>query len=218
MMGELACTPGQTVGPFFGLGLPYPRDSELVCDAFPGAIRLHGTVYDGAGVGVPDALIELWQSDNAGRIPRATGSVRRDGWTFTGWGRAATDADGHYGFTTVVPGVASRRRIALRGPPACDSASARREAGAADVGRAPFFAITIFARGLLHRLFTRAYLPDGDLAADPLLSSVDAQRRHTLVCGAESHSGRVGYRFDIHLQGPNETVFLAYRTYRDDAR
>ena len=60
---------------------------------------------------VPDALVELWQPDGAGRIPRATGSLRRDGSAgFTGFGRAATDADGQYGFTTVTPGVASRRR------------------------------------------------------------------------------------------------------------
>ncbi|MGA9357460.1 MAG: protocatechuate 3,4-dioxygenase subunit alpha, partial [Mycobacterium sp.] len=82
-------------------------------------------------------------------------------------------------------------------------------------GNAPFFAITVFARGLLNRLFTRAYLPDGDLDADPLLAEVDAGRRPTLLCAAESVSGRTGYRFDIHLQGSNETVFL---TYRDDPR
>jgi protocatechuate 3,4-dioxygenase, alpha subunit len=189
-MTELACTPGQTVGPFFGLGLAYPGGSGVVDDAHPEAVRLHGTVYDGAGDGVPDALVELWQPDTAGRIPRAAGSLRRDGAGFTGFGRAATDSDGHYGFTTVTPGCARQ-------------------------GNAPFFAITVFARGLLNRLFTRAYLPDGDLAADPLLASVDAGRRATLVCVAESAWGQPGYRFDIHLQGRNETVFLCYR---DDRR
>jgi len=191
-MSELACTPGQTVGPFFGLALPYPGGSSVVDGADPDAVRLHGTVYDGAGAGVPDALVELWQPDGAGRIPRVAGSLRRHGTTsamFTGFGRVATDADGHYRFTTVTPG-------SMR-------------------GRAPFFAITVFARGLLNRLFTRAYLPDGDLDADPLLATVDAGRRATLVCIAERASGRPGYRFDIHLQGPNETVFL---TYRDDRR
>ena len=189
-MTELSCTPGQTVGPFFGLALPYPGDSGLVGDAHPQAVRLHGTVYDGAGDGVPDALVELWQPDSAGRIMRAAGSLRRDGATgFTGFGRATTDADGHYVFTTVIPGSAGERP--------------------------PFFAIIVFARGLLNRLFTRAYLPDGDLDADPLLVTVDAARRATLVCIAESDSGQPGYRFDIHLQGPNETVFLAYR---DDRR
>ncbi len=80
-------------------------------------------------------------------------------------------------------------------------------------GNAPFFALAVFARGLLNRLFTRAYLPGGDLADDPLLSTVDAGRRATLLCVPES--GESGYRFDIQLQGPNETVFLAYR---DDPR
>lgn len=175
-MAELACTPGQTVGPFLGLGLPYPGDSDLVGAGHPQAVRLHGTVFDGAGEAVPDALVELWQPDGAGRIPRQAGSLRRNGAAFTGWGRSATDATGHYGFTTVAPGSA--------GP-----------------GRAPFFAITVFARGLLDRLFTRAYLPHDDVKADPALA--------TLLCVAENNG--TAYRFDIHLQGPHETVFLAYR-------
>ncbi len=186
-MSESACTPGQTVGPFLGLGLPYPGDSNLVGDGHPRAVRLHGTVFDGGGAGVPDALVELWQPDGAGRIPRQAGSLRRDTTVFTGWGRSATDAGGRYGFTTVAPGSAS-------------------------AGRPPFFAITVFARGLLDRLFTRAYLPDGDLDADPLLTGVDAERRSTLLCIAENGCPR--YRFDIHLQGPRETVFLTYRDGR----
>ncbi len=203
-MTECVCTPGQTVGPFLDLGLPYPGGSALVGDGHPRAVRLHGTVYDGAGDGVPDALVELWQPDGSGRIPRQAGSLHRD-WvsiasaaqapgvagrhhgddaTFTGWGRSATDAAGRYGFTTVAP-------------------------GSAGAGRAPFFALTVFARGLLDRLFTRAYLPGGDLGADPLLASLDAGRRATLLCDTET--GRRAYRFDIRLQGPRETVFLAYR-------
>jgi protocatechuate 3,4-dioxygenase, alpha subunit len=180
-MVELACTPGQTVGPFFHLALPYPGDSRLVSDADPGAIRLHGTVYDGAGDAVPDALVELWQPCPDGRIARQAGSLRRDGQTFTGWGRCATDAAGHYSFTTLTPG--------------------------APAGRAAFFAMTVFARGLLNRVFTRAYLPHADPDTDRLLGAVHVARRKTLFCTAEPG----GYRFDIHLQGPHETVFLAYR-------
>lgn len=183
-MPEFPCTPAQTVGPFLGLGLPFPGDGDLVGADHPRAVRLHGTVFDGAGDPVPDALVEIWQPDGAGRIPRRPGSLRRDRTTFTGWGRSATDAAGHYGFTTVLPGSA--------GP-----------------GRAPFFAVTVFARGLLNRLFTRAYLPGADPDADALLAAVDPARRATLLCVAEN--GGAGYRFDIHLQGPNETVFLTYR-------
>ncbi len=183
-MTEYRCTSGQTVGPFFGIGLPFARAAELVRGEFPGAIELHGTVYDGAGAPVPDALVEIWQPDSAGRIARASGSLRRDGSTFTGWGRAATDADGHYAFTTVAPGSAN--------------------------GRPPFFALTVFARGLLDRLFTRAYLPDADLDAVPELGGLEPRRRVTMRCVAESDSGRERYRFDVHLQGPDQTVFLMY--------
>lgn len=168
-------SPGQTVGPFFGCALPFPGDNRLVDESDPGAVRLHGIVYDGAGEGVPDALVELWQPDPRGNIVQQPGSLRRGG-RFTGWGRCATDADGRYAFTTLAPG-----------------------------GRLAFFALTVFARGLLDALFTRAYLP-GVLEVDAL-ADLSADRRKTLNCVADSE----GYRFDIHLQGPKETVFLAFR-------
>ncbi|HLR84783.1 MAG TPA: protocatechuate 3,4-dioxygenase subunit alpha [Nocardioidaceae bacterium] len=177
-----APTPGQTVGPFFGFALPYPGDSELVPPDHPDAVRLHGRVVDGAGEVVPDALLELWQPDGEGRVVRATGSVRRDGSTFTGWGRAATDANGEYAFTTVEP-------------------------GATTPGRPAFFAITVFARGLLDGLFTRAYLPDQpSLADDPLLAALPEPRRSTLI--ADRHGADL--RFDVVLQGGDETVFLDF--------
>jgi protocatechuate 3,4-dioxygenase alpha subunit len=177
-------TPGQTVGPFFGLSLPYPGGPELVPPGAAGAIRLHGRVLDGAGDPVPDALLELWQPGPDGSVVQEPGSLNRDGWTFTGWGRAATDNAGHWSFSTLRPGP---------GRP----------------GAAPFFALTVFARGLLDRLRTRIYLPDSDdaLAADPLLSSLPAERRATLVATADPD----GYAFDVVLQGAGETVFLESR-------
>jgi protocatechuate 3,4-dioxygenase, alpha subunit len=179
---DLAPPPGQTVGPFFGYALPFDRDNELVPLSHPSAVRLHGRVTDGLGVGVPDALLELWQAAPDGSVVQQDGSLRRDGWTFTGWGRASTDVDGRYVFTTLRP-------------------------GATEAGAASFFAVTVFARGLLNRLFTRAYLPDDAeaLAGDPLLSSL-GERRGTLVCTADDH----GYAFDVRLQGDDETVFLRY--------
>lgn len=176
-MTRLTATPGQTVGPFYGFALPYVGGNDLVPPGHPGAVRLHGTVHDGAGAPVPDALLEIWQPDADGQVVQRPGSLHRDGHTFTGFGRAATDNAGHYSFTTVEPGPAG--------------------------GRAPFFAMTIFARGLLNRLFTRAYLPGAD---DAFLASVDPARRDTLVAVREDG----GLRFDVHLQGEHETVFLAY--------
>ena len=184
MTEPLPGTPGQTVGPFFGLSLPYPGGPELVPPGRPDAIRLHGRVLDGAGDPVPDALLELWQAGPDGAVVREPGSLNRDGWTFTGWGRAATDNAGHWSFSTLRPGP---------GRP----------------GAAPFFALTVFARGLLDRLRTRIYLPESEssLAADPLLSALPADRRATLVAAAEPG----GYAFDVVLQGDRETVFLESR-------
>jgi protocatechuate 3,4-dioxygenase alpha subunit len=175
-------TPGQTVGPFYGYALPYAGDSELVPPGRPDTIRLHGTVLDGHGDPVPDALLEVWQADEQGRVSREPGSLHRDGFTFTGWGRASTDLTGHYSFTTVAPGPT-------------------------EDGAAPFFAITVFARGLLNRLFTRAYLPGHPaLDTDRVLTSLPADRRETLIGIAVPD----GLRFDIRLQGERETVFLSY--------
>ena len=177
---SLAQTPSQTVGPFFGYALPYDDGPRLVPSTAPGAIRLHGTVYDGAGDPVPDAILELWQPDVDGMPVQARGSLARDGFTFTGFGRAAVDADGHYSFTTLRPG-----------------------------GEHPYALITVFARGLMHHLFTRAYFPgpDGTVASDAFLGTVNDARRPTLVAAPD---GPNAYRFDIRLQGKGETVFIDY--------
>lgn len=179
----LIATPGQTVGPFFHDGLSYDGEADLVPPGSPGSLVLHGRVLDGGGDGVPDALVEIWQARPDGTVPREPGSIRRDGRTFTGFGRAATTADGRYAFSTLPPGPA-------------------------EPGRAAFFAVTVFARGLLNRLFTRAYLPDDEaaLAADPLLSSLPAGRRRTLIARRDDR----GLVFDIRLQGGDETVFLRF--------
>lgn len=187
MTALLTATPGQTIGPFFGYALPFDRGNELVPPGAPNAIQLSGVVSDGDGRPVPDALLEIWQADADGRIPNSPGSLRRDGWTFTGWGRASTDDGGRYSFSTVIPGIP----------------------GAATPGAAPFILVTVFARGLLNRLFTRAYVPGGQLADDPLLASLPPERRDTLIARRDG----AGLQFDIQLQdapGKPETVFLRY--------
>lgn len=180
---KLTATPGQTVGPFYGFALPYDRDNALVDRTHPGAIRLHGTVYDGEGTPIPDSMLEIWQADEHGNISQEPGSLLRDGYTFTGWGRNAVDNVGHYDFTTVNPGPVD--------------------------GKAPFISLIVFARGLLNKLHTRIYLPENEelLANDALLSSLPEERRRTLIATREPNGD---LRFDVHLQGDDETVFLQF--------
>lgn len=181
---KLVPTPGQTIGPFYGYALPFEKDNELVSQANPRSVRLHGVITDGKGEVIPDALLEIWQADEHGNVVSRDGSLVRDGYTFTGWGRVAVDNVGHYTFTTVNP-------------------------GATEAGKAPFIMLTVFARGLLNRLFTRIYLPEDTvaLAADPLLASLSEAERSTLIATREADGS---LRFDIRLQGENETVFLSY--------
>ncbi|MFC5791692.1 protocatechuate 3,4-dioxygenase subunit alpha [Agromyces tardus] len=185
-------TPSQTVGPFFGFALPYAGGPEVAPPWHPSAIRFHGTVIDGAGVGVPDAFVEIWGADAAGRVIAERGSFARDGHTVTGFGRAAADRDGHYSFTTIKPG-----------PTRADAA--------------PYLLVTVFARGLMHHLFTRAYFGDEPErnAGDRLLGDIDPARRATLIAQAD---GDASYRFDIRLQGEGETVFLDFDRIDDPDR
>lgn len=176
-------TPSQTVGPFFGFGLPYDDGPRVVPEWHPGAVTIHGHVFDGEGEPVPDALVEIWQVDAHGLPSAEVGAVRRDRRGFSGFGRSGTDSDGAYWFSTVKPGQMG--------------------------GSAPYAAILVFARGLLKPVATRIYFPE-DTAAhanDPVLSAVDPVRRPTLIAAREADRQ---YRFDVRLQGENETVFFAF--------
>jgi protocatechuate 3,4-dioxygenase alpha subunit len=198
-------TPSQTVGPFLSIGLPWPDGPDVVDPADPGAIRIFGVVYDGAGVPVPDALIETWQADPDGYFDhpddpreRATALIQgppdrglrsaspAGGPAFRGFGRCPTADDGTYHIITRRPGPV----------PAADGAP-----------QAPHIDVSVFARGLLNRVVTRIYFPEEEAAnaADPVLNSVPAERRETLIAVAAEG----GYRFDIRLQGAHETVFFA---------
>jgi protocatechuate 3,4-dioxygenase alpha subunit len=181
----LGSTPSQTIGPFFSHALPWPDGPTVVPAGSAGAVRISGQVYDGAGEPVTDGLVETWQADADGRFPHPDdprGAVEG----FRGFGRCATDAHGCFEVWTVKPG---------------------RVPGPGGTEQAPHIDVSLFARGLLQRLVTRIYFADEAAAndADPVLRSVDASRRPTLL--AQPTEG--GYRFDIHLQGPDETVFFA---------
>jgi protocatechuate 3,4-dioxygenase, alpha subunit len=180
-------TPSQTVGPFFAIGLPWEHGPFAVAEGSPGAIRVGGIVFDGAGERVPDAMIETWQADPEGRFADVYGYGGRSELVgFRGFARfAAEDGDGSWEVVTVKPGP-------VAGPDAAV--------------QAPHIDVSVFARGMLDRCVTRIYFADEVEAnrVDPVLSRVGEDRRDTLIAEPTEQ----GYRFDIHLQGPGETVFF----------
>jgi protocatechuate 3,4-dioxygenase, alpha subunit len=183
-------TPSQTIGPFFHDALLDRNYSELVSLDHPEAIVIRGTVYDGAGEVVPDAMVEIWQANRTGRYDHPADdrddlSLDED---FSGFGRSGTDADGGFSFLTVKPGP-------VRGPDG--------------QVQAPHVMVSVFARGLLKRLVTRIYFPDEEEAnaGDPILSSIEDQElRRTLL----AHDVGDALRFDIHLQGDGQTAFFEF--------
>jgi protocatechuate 3,4-dioxygenase, alpha subunit len=183
-------TPSQTIGPFFHDALLDRNYSELVSLDHPEGIRIEGTVYDGAGEIVPDAMVEIWQANGAGRYnhpadDRSSLSLDED---FSGFGRSGTDAGGAFSFLTVKPAPVP---------------------GPGGELQAPHVMVSVFARGLLRRLVTRMYFPDEQEAnaADPVLSSIEDQElRRTLIARDEGDA----LRFDIHLQGDGQTAFFEF--------
>jgi protocatechuate 3,4-dioxygenase, alpha subunit len=189
MTEPLGLTPSQTVGPFLHLGLQWTGGPYVVSEGTAGAFWITGTVFDGDGAPVSDALVESWQADADGRFdhpddPRGATPAEPPG--FRGFGRSATDADGRYRLLTIKPGAL----------PSPDGGT-----------EAPHLDISVLGRGMLDRVVTRLYFPD-EVAAnsvDPVLASVPAGRRPTLVAAPDGHD----LRFDIRLQGDGETVFFA---------
>lgn len=191
MADKLIPTPSQTVGPFFHLGMDRPQWVDLSTGKPEGQrIAIEGQVRDGDGAPVPDAVIELWQANAAGRYnhPDDTQTDKPLDPRFRGFGRVATDGDGRFRVATVKPGPVPGRGNALQ---------------------APHINLAIFARGLLIHLYTRIYFAGEPAnAGDPLLSSIDDDAvRRTLLARPEPGNPAL-YRFDIVLQGENETAFL----------
>jgi protocatechuate 3,4-dioxygenase, alpha subunit len=188
-------TPSQTVGPYLHIGLVQgeygAREifSPAIADAsMPGThIRIEGRVFDGEGNALPDALIELWQADHQGRYAHPADGRQVASNSFRGFGRCATSKTGDFGFSTVKPGQVP---------------------GPGGKLQAPHINVGILARGLLKRLFTRVYFAgDPANAADPILALVPADRRETLMAKPDPAKPSV-LRFDIRLQGKDETVFF----------
>ena len=194
-------TPSQTAGPYVHIGLAPGAagfqiyDQELGQDiAGPNAagerIRVEGLVIDGTGSPVKDVMLEAWQANAAGVYahPEHAGEVEEG---FRGWGRVITDFDtGEWGFETIKPGPVPSRN---------------------GTTQAPHLNLWIVARGINVGLNTRMYFEDEAQAnaADPVLTIIEWEnRRGTLIATRSETDGTITYRFDIRLQGENETVFF----------
>jgi len=185
-------TSSQTVGPFFAPTLLREDARRNVLtrpDTEGERIRIEGRVLDGDGVPVLDALIEIWQANAQGRYNHAAdqGAAQLDS-SFLGFGRSGTAEDGSYWFETVKPGLVPFDGERMQAPHIC---------------------ATVFSRGLLNHLVTRLYFEDepGN-ALDPVLQCVPNDRRATLLARREARDKVVVYRFDIVLQGADETAFF----------
>ena len=187
---DLVPSPSQTIGPFFHIYF----DAKGVCGCIAGAeakgehIQLTCRVVDGDGVPIPDALIELWQTDAQGIFNHPADERHGNADpAVLGFGRLPTDNEGICVFETVRPG---------------------RIPAPAGSSYAPHIVVSVFGRGLLKRLVTRIYFA-GDSANrdDSVLALVSQGRRETLM--AHPDSTRLGLRnFDIRLSGDDETVFF----------
>jgi protocatechuate 3,4-dioxygenase alpha subunit len=194
-MGDHPETASQTAGPYVHIGCTpnfagvtgvYESDigaRMITGDAAGTRITLVGQVFDGDGEPLRDAMIEAWQADANGISAGGHGADPH----FTGFGRCACDVDtGEFRFETVKPGAVARPE--------------------GDV-QAPHITLWIVARGINLGLHTRVYFSDEPSNFDdPILRRIgDIKRVETLIARADAD--RV-YRFNIHLQGADETVFF----------
>ena len=174
-------TPAQTIGPFFHVGLKWEDGNQVALGSTGERIVLTGHVYDGAGAVVTDALLETWQSDSDGNVP-APGSAAK----VHGYSRTATNDDGRFSIETLMPG-------ACRGP--------------AGEAYAPQLHVMLFARGLLKAVRTRVFLAAPDAIKDDPLARAAGARVTTLIAAKDAKDPKV-WRWDVRLQGKDETVFI----------
>ena len=193
----------QTAGPYVHIGLaPHAAGFDIFENNFSHVlataetkgerITIEGRVIDGSGTPVRDVLVELWQANAAGKYNHPADRQQKPvDPTFRGWGRACSDfSSGIFTFDTIKPGIVE---------------------GRGGRSMAPHVNLWIVARGINIGLNTRMYFSDETAAnaADPVLNLIEWEvRRNTLIGQREERSGKRIYRFDIHLQGPQETVFF----------
>jgi len=187
-------TPSQTAGPYVHIGcIPtfagisgiYPEDLGLRAietGAEGELITIRGSVIDGTGGAVKDAMLESWQPDCNGLFAGQAGADSR----VNGFCRFAADSDtGEFTLHTVKPGRVGLRNGGMQ---------------------APHISLWIAARGINIGLHTRIYFDDEDNREDWLLSRIESGARRNTLIARKTDPAR--YHFDVHLQGDNETVFL----------
>jgi len=191
-MSRLTTTASQTVGPFFKIAL-LRADAEcqrlVSAETLGERIRIEGHVIDGDGLPIPDAMIEIWQANAAGRYrhPADERDVPLDP-AFIGFGRCGSDAEGRYWFETIRPGRVPFNDRQLQAAHIC---------------------VAVFARGMLNHACSRLYFADDPATAtDPLLELIPVERRATLLAAPHPGADQQVYHFDIILQGAGETVFF----------
>jgi len=204
MIPILRETASQTAGPYVHIGLaPKAAGFDIFENNFGHVlttpetlgerITIEGRVIDGSGTPVRDVLLEIWQANAQGRYAHAGDKQAGKALdpAFRGWGRACSNFEsGTWSFETIKPGAV---------------------AGRGGVPMAPHVNLWIVARGINIGLHTRMYFDDEAPAnaADAVLNLVEWEvRRKTLIGRREQRGNAIVYRFDIHLQGENETVFF----------
>ncbi len=186
---SLQATTSQTVGPYFKIGLQWLNRDNLVGEGVSGErVTIQGRVFDGDGVPVPDAILEIWQANAHGKYdhPEDTQDKPLEPG-FKGYGRIPTDKQGVFRIATIKPGP-------VPGPDGKE--------------QAPHLVVSVFMRGLERRLVTRIYFPDEPRnTVDFILNLVEPARRSTLI--AKKTAGGPGtLEWNVVLQGSDETVFF----------
>jgi protocatechuate 3,4-dioxygenase, alpha subunit len=212
---KLQATPSQTIGPFFAYSLTAQQygydfnsivNGNLINDeAEDKQIFISGNVFDGEGNAIHDAMIELWQADANGNYPNIPisnipisnipisnipisniqiSNIQIPQYHFSGFGRlgTGTEEDKSFTFKTIKPGKVNNQ--------------------------APHINVILFMRGSLHALYTRIYFEDEQNDDDPLYKSIDIERRKTLLAKRMEKNEKTFYRFNIYMQGENETIFF----------
>ena len=202
-LATLSETASQTAGPYVHIGLaPHAAGFDIFennishvlsgPDTVGERIAIEGRVIDGSGTPLRDVLLEIWQANANGRYNHPADRQEKPlDRSFQGWGRACSDFEtGLYRFETIKPGAVEGRNGRIM---------------------APHINFWIVARGINIGLNTRMYFSDETAAnsADPVLNLIEWEvRRKTLVAERGERDGQVVYRFDIRLQGEQETVFF----------